>query len=109
MLGRSRQLNLLIEVICILITLGCFVSWMLYLYLPENISSTTPLLDVNGAELAQHLRDSAADILMPNREVFHHAVPRFQLDVDFRSRKHPFVKPVAAHERATSAMSAKFR
>lgn len=82
------------------------------MYLPGNLSSTSEMVDVNGEELLNHIRDSpllAAEVVIPHKEVLHHAIPKYQLDVNFYNRQHPDVKPIKPSERATTAMAAKFR
>jgi prolyl 4-hydroxylase len=82
------------------------------MYLPENFSSTSELLDVNGNEFVQHIRDEpmlAAGVLIPQKEILHHSTAKYQLNIRSYERQHPAVTSLKPSERATHAMSVKFR
>lgn len=109
----KRTWNVLIILIAIVSVL--FVSvFVLYQYLPEILSSTSSISDVNGPALQDHLHDpsvilSAISESMPSAHSVSHTLPTHQEGIRFETRTHPAIKQLPFGQSASSAMSAKFR
>jgi hypothetical protein len=101
------------EILICLLFVVFAIAWLLFQYLPNNISSTSSLAKLNGALLQEHLHDplAVAEVLYPSsgKEHLHHSMPRYQLSIRYETRPHPAVKPLDHWERASKSMAAKFR